>query len=68
MQTLGNGKPPRCTPCPLLPRTLLVDGSMLAPTAAAARSSASNWRGGGTGCRRSSAQAGKFRSVNSATA
>lgn len=48
--------------------TLLVEGSMLAPTAAAARSSGSNWRGGGTGWRRSSAQAGKCRSVNSATA
>ena len=47
---------------------LLVEGSMLAPTAAAARSSGSNWRGGGTGWRRSRAQAGKWRSVNSATA
>lgn len=39
--------------------TLLVEGSMLAPTAAAALSSGSNWRGGGTGWRRSSAHAGK---------
>lgn len=51
-----------------LAHTLLVEGSMLTPTAAAARSSGSNWRGGGVGCRRSSAQAGKWRSVNSATA
>ena len=49
-------------------RALLVDGSMLTPAAAAARSSGSNWRGGGTGCRRSIAHAGKWRSVNSATA
>ena len=41
---------------------------MLMPAAAAARSSGSNWRGGGTGWRRSSAQDGKWRSVNSATA
>ncbi len=39
--------------------TLLVEGSMLAPTAAAALSSGSNWRGGGTGWRRSSAHAVK---------
>ena len=48
--------------------TLLLLGSMLAPTAAAARSSGSNWRGGGVGWRRSSAQAGKCFSVNWATA
>lgn len=57
---------PATAPC-ATQRALLVVGSMLAPTAAAARSSGSNWRGGGVGCRRSSAQAGKCRSVNSAT-
>ena len=46
----------------------LVVGSIDAPAAAAARSSGSNWRGGGTGWRRSIAHAGKCCNVNSATA
>lgn len=51
--------------CPLALEVLV---SMDTPTAAAARSSGSNWRGGGVGWRRSRAQAGKWRSANSATA
>lgn len=48
-------------------RTRLVSGLMLTPAATAAFSNGSNWRGGGTGCRLSSAWAGKCFRIWSAT-
>ena len=48
-------------------RTFDEEGSREMPAAAAAASSGSNWRGGGVGCRRSSAHAEKARRMCSAT-